>query len=769
MKAVKNKPVNKKAVHFTGIGGIGMSGVAHILAENGYAVSGSDAELNDITRRLEQMGAAIYEGHRASNLPEGASTLVYSSSISRDNPEMAEARRRGIRMVHRAEALGEIFNKNKGIAVTGMHGKTTTTSAIAVMLKRSGLDPTVVIGGEVEELGGNARSGKGVYTVVEADESDSSFLHLKPYYAVITNVEPEHLDHYKDMSAIKRSFKSFIGNIRKGGALFYNNDDPVLKDIARSAGCRRESFGLLPGADMVAGSISLDGFNTAFNCIYKGKDLGRVTLGVPGTHNVSNGLAVVLVGLELGLKFKEIARSLEGFAGAKRRFQLRCENNGVMLIEDYAHHPTEIRAVLDACKGWKGRRVIAVFQPHRYTRTKFLAGDFGRCFAGADKVILTDIYAASEKPIKGVTINTVYDRIIESGLTDVSILKKDDIARHIEEIARPGDMVLVLGAGDIKKVVDELAGRMGSSDPKLAGRLRELKKLIKGRVSSNELLKKHTSFKIGGPADIWTEPKDANDLKRLLKYAKNNKIPTFVIGNGSNLLVGDSGFRGMIISLASGDFRKLEIKGTDINVGAGYSLSGLVREACSRGLGGLESLVGIPGTVGGAIFMNAGGYSNPIYRNIGEFVRSVKVMDYDGAVRTIKKGDIAFGYRHSNLEGCVILQASIKLAKSDKRTLQSNCSHFLNMKRTKQALDSPSAGCAFKNPAGFQFTCGQMIDMLGLKGRRSGGAEISTKHANFIVNRGKATCKDVLSLLGMVKGAVKENYGIELEMEIKVI
>ncbi|MCX5680583.1 MAG: UDP-N-acetylmuramate--L-alanine ligase, partial [Candidatus Omnitrophica bacterium] len=546
--------MKKSAVHFTGIGGIGMSGVAHVLAETGYAVSGSDSELNDITRKLQGMGVRIYEGHRASNLPEGTAMLVYSSSISKDNPEIAEARKRGIKIVHRAQVLGNIFNRNKGIAVTGTHGKTTTTSLIAVMLKKARLDPTVIIGGEVEEFAGNAKLGKGKYTVAEADESDSSFLHLKPYYAVITNVEPEHLDHYKDMAAIKRSFSSFIGNIKKGGTLFYNYDDPVLKDMAKSFENRSKSFGFSVSADMRAASIELDGFNTAFDCIYKGKDLGRIELCIPGRHNVLNGLAAVLVGLEAGLSFSEIARCLKGFSGAKRRFQLRCENNGIMLIDDYAHHPTEIRAVLDACRGWKDRRIIAVFQPHRYTRTKFLANDFGKCFAGADKVILTDIYAASEKPIKGVTIKTVYDKVRRSGLTDVCVLKKEDIADHIEEISRPGDIILVLGAGDIKKVADILTERLGGKDKKLGERIKELKKIIRGRISSGDLFREHTSFKIGGPADIWAEPKDIRDLGRLLGFAKKNRIPFFVIGNGSNLLAGDSGFRGMIISLSSSFF-----------------------------------------------------------------------------------------------------------------------------------------------------------------------------------------------------------------------
>lgn len=759
----------KDSIHFTGIGGIGMSGVAYVLTEEGYKVSGSDRELSSITRKLQEMGADIYEGHRASNLPKETSILVYSSSISKDNPEIVEAKRRGIKIVHRAEALGSIFNKKRGVAVTGMHGKTTTASIIAVMLERSGLNPTAIIGGEVGYLGGNAKSGKGTYAVAEADESDSSFLRLKPYYAVITNIEPEHMDHYKDMDAIKRSFGSFIGNIKKGGMLFYNCDDPVLSELAGRSGRRSESFGYSDKADMRAGSVKLEGFNTSFDCIYKGKKLGRISFNIPGRHNVLNGLAAVLVGLKAGLKFGRIVKSLKSFDGAKRRFQLRCDKNGVMIVEDYAHHPTEIRSVLEACRAWKGKRVIAVFQPHRYTRTKILARDFGRCFAGADKVILTDIYAASEKPIEGVTVKTIYDQVRDTGFKDVVMLNKEEIASYVENMARPGDMVLILGAGDIKTVADDLASMLGGAAGPADGALKDLKKIVKGKVSAGDMLKDHTSFKIGGPADIWAEPKDPSDLRAVLRYVKKKGIPSFVIGNGSNVLASDTGFKGVVIALSSPYFKKLTITGTKVRAGAGHSLSGLVRAVCSRGLGGLESLVGIPGTVGGAVFMNAGGYSNPIYRNIGEFVTSVKAMDYDGAIRTIRKDDIDFGYRRSNLDRYVILEVSFDLVKSDRKTLDSNCSHFLNIKRTKQALDVPSAGCAFKNPPDFQFTCGQMIDMLGFKGRKIGGAEVSARHANFIVNRSEATCRDVLSLVNAIKKAVKENYGIDLELEIKVI
>jgi len=297
----------------------------------------------------------------------------------------------------------------------------------------------------------------------------------------------------------------------------------------------------------------------------------------------------------------------------------------------------------------------------------------------------------------------------------------------------------------------------------------DLKRQVKGKILLREPLKRHTTFKIGGPADMWVEPRDTKELKKVLRFAKEHGIPLAVIGGGSNLLVKDTGIEGIALHLGAPFFKKASVRGNVVTVSAGHSISSLVRLCCNEALSGMESLVGIPGTVGGALYMNAGGSSNPIFKNIGEFVFSVKVMDYDGNIKTLKKDRIEFGYRKSSLSSCIILQVVFKLEKADRSVLSSSCSKFLTMKRQKQALDVPSAGCIFKNPSGFQFTCGQMIEMLGLKGKKLGGAEISEKHANFIVNRGKASAEDVTKLINFIKDKVKKNYNIDLELEIKVI
>ncbi len=761
---------NKKRIHFVGIGGIGMSGIATVLLEMGYKVSGSDLEYSDLTKNIESIGGKVFTGHSASNLSKDVGILVYSSAISKDNPELKKAIQKKIQIVHRAEILGELFNKKKGIAVTGTHGKTTTTSLISVMLAKSNLNPTVVIGGEVPYFRGNARFGDGPYMVAEADESDSSFLHLKPLYAVITNIEMEHLDHYKTLGDVNRSYRSFIDNVREGGIVFYNYNDPNTRNILENFKKKSTSFGLSKKADIYPLDIAMNGFNTSFKCAYKGRLLGMIKLNIPGIHNVLNALAAVLVGLKLGLKFKDIASSIKDFDGAKRRFQLRSESEGVMLIDDYAHHPTEIRAVLDACTNWKDKRIIAIFQPHRYTRTKFLAEDFGKCFKGVDKLILTDIYAASEKSIRGVSIKNIYDKVKANGIADVAVLKKEAISEYIMKMKRRGDMILVLGAGDIKKVANDIFKRLSKRYSISEDLIDEFKKLVKGKIRVGETLSGHTSFRIGGPTDIWIEPNDTEDLKKILMFAKAHKIPVFVIGNGSNILVNDSGFRGISVYLGAPSFQHIKINDNIVRVGAGFSLSRLVRKACEKGLGGVESLIGIPGTVGGAIYMNAGGSTNPIYKNIGELVMRLKVMDYKGRIKNLKKKDLVFNYRSSNLAPYIILEAGLKLAKSNPRALTSSISQFMKIKREKQpSFDEPSAGCIFKNPPNSQFTCGQMIDMLGLKGKRIGGAEISKKHANFIINKNGATAKDVLALIKLIEKRVKESYGISLELEIKVI
>jgi UDP-N-acetylmuramate--alanine ligase len=448
-------------IHFVGIGGIGMSGIAEVLLNLGYRVSGSDVKRTAVTDRLEKLGGTIHEGHAASNI-EGAHVLVTSTAVRLDNPEVTEAVRKQIPVIPRAEMLAELMRLKYGIAIAGSHGKTTTTSMTAYVLTQGGLDPTVVVGGRLNAWGSNAKLGKGDFILVEADESDKSFLKLSPTIAVVTNIDREHLDFYKDLDEIKSHFVQFVNKVPFYGAVIICLDDPNVQAIIPLITRRIISYGMTAQADISASQIEVmhDKFGSAFNIRYRGQDLGRVRLNVPGMHNVSNAMAAIAIGLDLELSFEVIVSALEAFRGADRRFQIKGERAGdILVVDDYGHHPTEIRATLAAAKS-SGRRLVTLFQPHRYTRTAALREEFARSFYDADVVLLTDIYAASEEPIEGVTAQALAEDIERFGHRNVRYIGAvEDGAKAIAAVVQPGDLVLTLGAGSISKVGDEfLAG-----------------------------------------------------------------------------------------------------------------------------------------------------------------------------------------------------------------------------------------------------------------------------------------------------------------------
>ncbi|HKS39836.1 MAG TPA: UDP-N-acetylmuramate--L-alanine ligase [Blastocatellia bacterium] len=447
-------------IHFVGIGGIGMSGIAEVLLSLGenFLVTGSDLKRSAITDRLESMGAKVYEGHRSDNAT-GADVLVCSSAVRDDNPEVIAARQRQIPVIPRAEMLAELMRLYRhGIAVAGTHGKTTTTSMIAHLMTKTEFDPAVVVGGRVASLGSNARLGRGQYIVVEADESDGSLLLLTPTIGVLTNIDADHLDHFKGgIEEIKACFVEFANSVPFYGAIALCLDDQNVQAIIPQITRRTISYGLAAQADVSAWNIQLDtSFGSAFTVRSFSKEMGRIKLSVPGLHNVYNALAAVAVGLDLNIKFEEIAAALEEFHGAERRFQIKGEKNEVMVVDDYGHHPTEIKATLAAART-SGRRVVALFQPHRYTRTHDLMDDFARSFYGADVLFVADIYAASEDPIEGVNSRVLAEQIERFGHRHVEYIGAlSGAAAKLKEIVQPHDLVLTLGAGNVYQAGDEL-------------------------------------------------------------------------------------------------------------------------------------------------------------------------------------------------------------------------------------------------------------------------------------------------------------------------
>lgn len=451
-------------IHFTGIGGIGMSGIAEVLLNLGYEISGSDLRLSPITERLASMGARIFEGHQASNV-EGAKALVVTSALDSQNPEMIEARRLGIPVIPRGELLAELMRLKFGIAIAGSHGKTTTTSMAATILSEAGLDPTVVVGGRVGTMGGsNARVGHSDFLVVESDESDGSFLKLSPILAVVTNIDREHLDHYKGILEIRAAFTDFVNKVPFYGAAILCLDDENVQRILPDVKRRTITYGTSAQVDLRISEPACTHFASEFRLTLRGADLGRFQLRVPGFHNVLNATAAVAVALELDVPPARIREALATYSGVDRRFQTRGEAGGVTVIDDYGHHPTEIRATLAAAKLCNFGRILAIFQPHRYTRTQALMQEFARSFNQADEVFVMDIYAASEKPIEGVTSSALASAMGAYGHRAARYAGTMDnaVAMAVDD-ARPGDLVITLGAGNVwqagDRVLDALRGK----------------------------------------------------------------------------------------------------------------------------------------------------------------------------------------------------------------------------------------------------------------------------------------------------------------------
>ncbi len=452
-----------KRVHFVGVGGIGMSGIAEVLLNLGFDVSGSDMKSSELTARLQSMGAAIFAGHAGSNV-SGADVVVYSSAVTPDNAELVEARSQGIPTIPRGEMLAELMRLKYAVTVGGAHGKTSTTSLVAAVLAQGGLDPTVIVGGKVRALSSNARLGGSRYVVAEADESDGQFVNLPSSVAIITNIDLEHLDFYPDLAAIEEAFVEYANRVPFYGAVILCADDARTMEIAPRIRRRKVTYSLGGRAD-VQGIIAERGAGwTRFSVQDARGPLGDVTIHIPGDHYARNALAAVAAGLYLDIPFEQVRAGLEGWQGVGRRFELKGEASGVVVVDDYGHHPTEVAATIQAAVSGYRRRLWVLFQPHRYSRTQALAAEFGRCFEGAHRVFITDIYAAGEKPIPGVSTQTIVDHVNRVGNTPIEHVRTyEEGVRRIAEQARPGDMVITMGAGDVTKAGEALLAQLGAA------------------------------------------------------------------------------------------------------------------------------------------------------------------------------------------------------------------------------------------------------------------------------------------------------------------
>ena len=742
-------------IHLLGVAGSGMSGLAALLLEMGHHVSGSDRVTSVEIERLQGLGLEFSSPHSREAV-SGVEAVVYSSAIRADNVALVEAERIGVPCLRRAECLAAILHTRKGVLVAGTHGKTTTSAMCAHVLNNGGAAVSHYVGAEIPVLGANAHWDEGSeYLVAEGDESDGTLELYRPTYAVVLNIEEEHLDYYEGLQEIVGVFRRLLE--QTSGKVIYCREDPVAHEL-----CKNYEGGLSYGwsdADYTAANVVEGRGVIAFTVVRRGEEMGRVELGIPGRHNVLNALAAIALADDLQVDFSHVTRALSSFAGAKRRFESVYLSPRFHVIDDYGHHPTEIAATLQTARSLEPNRIVALFQPHRYSRTERLAAEFGKALQAADLVFVTGIYAASESPIEGISGMTIFEAVEQQGSTKCVYHEDLSTVHHVVGNAlKAGDLLLTLGAGNVHEagkriseglqLIDVLKGDFAESDLE---------------IKLYESMRRHTTMLVGGPAQFWIEPRTLSALVGAVKFFKQRGVPVRVVGRGSNLLVRDGGIRGAVIHPSKGEFGEIGVRGDLLTAGSGVRFKKVASFAEEAGLGDFAWMEGIPGNVGGGLRMNAGAMGWETF----DQVVSVTFLDEDGEIRTRSREEIEAHYRNvPELHQNYALKAVFRGAVSGKDEIREKMVESKNHRRQSQPL-AASAGCIFKNPE--SVGAGKLIDELGLKGRKVGMAEVSHEHGNFIVNRGKADADDVLQLIEEIRIEVKEQRGIDLETEIQIV
>ncbi len=742
-------------IHLLGVAGSGMSGLAALLLEMGHRVSGSDRVTSGETERLQRLGLAFSSPHSAEVVSD-VDVVVYSSAIKPDNVALVAAERVGSPRLRRAECLAAILHTRKGVVVSGTHGKTTTSAMCAHVLKKSGSAVSHYVGAEIPVLGANAHwDDESDYLVAEGDESDGSLALYRPSHAIVLNIEEEHLDFYNSLEEIVEVFRTFVSQTSE--KVIYCAENAAAREL-----CQGRDGALSYGwddADFTASDVIEGRGVISFTVSRQGEKLGRVELGIPGRHNVLNALAAIVLADDLGIDFNLVCRSLASFAGARRRFESIYLSSRFRIIDDYGHHPTEIEATLQTARSLNPERIVVIFQPHRYSRTQRLAEKFGAALQEADLVFVTDVYPASEAPIPGVSGNTIVEAAERQGDTRCIFHQDLSTVHHVAgNTLEPGDLLITLGAGNVHE-----AGRKIADDLIVLEALRS--EFGEGELQARlyESMRRHTTMLVGGPAQFWVEPQTFSAFVRTVTFFKERGIPLRVVGRGSNLLVRDGGIRGAVIHPAKGEFGEVTVEGELLTAGAGARFKKVASVAEASGLGGFSWMEGIPGNVGGGLRMNAGAMGWETF----DQVVSIMFLDEDGEIRIRLRADIEAAYRNvPELQRNYALQVVFRGTPTGAEEIREKMSESRRHRRNTQPV-AASAGCIFRNPD--TMGAGQVIDELGLKGRRVGNAEVSTEHGNFIVNRGSALAADVLRLIDELKAEVKEKRGIDLKTEVQVL
>ena len=766
-----------------GIGGVGMAGVALLLHRRGWIVSGCDAAPGPLGAWLKAEGISVRTSHDPDHITQDLDLVIRTPAVAVDTPELVRAEALGIPVQARGTVLPRLLDGQTSVAVSGTHGKTTTATFITQLLILAGQDPGWCIGSETSCPGPVAGVGDGHTLIVEADESDGTLVHYQPDIAVITNVEFDHMDHFECRDAFEACFREFIAATQ--GPVVYAQDDAQARTLGTEAK-QGWSYGLGAGSRIRACNVVERAEGTRFDLEYDGQALGEHRIGITGRHNLLNALAALTVARQLGIEADVIREALPSLALPHRRFELVSGVHPVRVVSDYAHHPSEISAVMAMASHLPAERRMGVFQPHRYTRTRALGLEFPPAFDGLDTLVLLPVYAASEAPLEGGTRLDLYRRFVErapesAGVSpeapgnptgsgepvatrrpDVVLAPSTDAAwGYLREVATPSDLVLIIGAGDIGEMA-EWARR----DPLKAAISPELtttlsKDLTDTTIREHLPLAGKTTLKVGGAADLWAEVGSLADLVTLQTRATRAGIPLKVIGNGSNLLIRDLGVRGITARLA-GTFRHVEATPEALVAGAATPGPLLLTWMEKCALTGLEFLEGIPATVGGMLHMNAGAQGDELLAH----VLWIRCLNPDGSVCTLGRSDLEYGYRRcATLERRVILAAGFEAVPGDLGTIREKRLAYAERRRWMRRLRC--AGSAFKNPPGT--TAAALIEAAGLKGHRIGGATVSEAHANVVVTDPGASASDVEALLQRVRDGVHRKHGVALELEIEVV
>ncbi|MCP4848430.1 MAG: UDP-N-acetylmuramate--L-alanine ligase [Verrucomicrobiaceae bacterium] len=748
---------NPMRIHLIGVAGSGMSGIASLLIDLGHRVSGSDRVMTSETERLQRVGLDFHCPHCAETLSD-AQLVIYSSAIKPGNVVYDAAVEMGLPMLRRAEALSLIMEGKQGIVIAGTHGKTTTAALAAHVLRAAGVGPSHYIGAEIPILGTNAHwESGGKYFVAEGDESDGSLVEFNPELSMVLNIEEEHLDHYSGgIEEIREVFRRFV-EATAGGVVFCGSD------IEASSLCRARkgaiSYGWDEGFNFCAKIHNLRERSSDFEVLRDGRVIGNVTLGIPGEHNVLNALAVIALATTLGARFDDVVEAMRTFRGARRRFDVLYRSADYSVIDDYGHHPTEIKATIATARAANPERLVCVFQPHRYSRTNLMREQFGEAFQGVDALYVTDIYAASEEPIPGVSGELIVNAVRASSLEDVTYTPDVNTAHlAIGSCLRRGDMLLTLGAGNVHEVGARLA-----RDLEFIDKLRRELDDPETTCRLYEPMRRHTTMKVGGAAQFWVEPSSVESFTRALSFFKTAGVPVMMMGRGSNLIIRDGGIAGAVIRLCKGEFDEISVSGETIVAGAGVRFKKVSNVAKNNGLGGFEWMEGIPGNVGGGLRMNAGAMSCQTF----DQVVSVRYLDSGGGLHEKSGQEFSANYRNvPELIENFALSAVFRGNSSSEEEIKRRLDASMDKRRMSQPV-AACAGCIFKNPA--SIPAGKLIEELGLVGTQVGAARVSDVHGNFIVNEGGAKAEDVIALIEMIQSSSREHRGIELQTEVKII